>query len=686
MRSRLKKNVTPFLFFLLLSLQTFGQQEMKKPLAIKINESIEIDGLLNEPGWKKAVDANELMQFKPEKGNPDYVETTIKILYDDNFIYFGFLCYDPQPDKIEAQVKERDKDLRNDDSVYILIDSLFDRDNFYYFGTNLLGAQFDGRLSLDGQRADVKWDGVWKSASQKTDFGWSIEIAIDLSSLKYEPKKEKTMDLTLSRIVARMPRNIFWEGPLDPAFKVSYLGQLKRLVLLEAVKGTKITPHIVSALEEGDKKWFEWGLDMRYAFSQMVSSHLALNPDFATVESDEERINLSRFELFLPEKRDFFLEGSETYKQPFRLFYSKRIPDIYGGVKLYGWSGGVEFSGMSVQSREDEYTGEDSANFSVLRFKKNIKKSSSIGFLAANKLINGKNIGTAGFDTSFSFSDTFTLAGQFAASYGEYNRNNIAFSLCPIYDSTNFHIHLSYNHLGRNFGDNVNKVGFVRDDNRRELDSGIGITFLKNKGFIDQVKYDSNYNIYWGMDNNMRSWQVDQALTFSFQNRYSLIAHHTQEFKAQDDIIFEEDFRNYRTKFGILFDPEKWKFAVLSFTLGQNFGERFTLLGIKKNLRISRDITVEYELARFYRGHRGPEMNEFIQVIRVNYYFTKDFLIKLFIQSNTIIDKFNIEALVTYWFLPPSGFIQLVGQVGRGRFGEKGTQGNTLFFKINYIF
>ncbi|MGB2843999.1 MAG: carbohydrate binding family 9 domain-containing protein, partial [Candidatus Aminicenantaceae bacterium] len=204
---------------------------MKKPLAIKINESIEIDGLLNEPGWKKAVDANELMQFKPEKGNPDYVETTIKILYDDNFIYFGFLCYDPQPDKIEAQVKERDKDLRNDDSVYILIDSLFDRDNFYYFGTNLLGAQFDGRLSLDGQRADVKWDGVWKSASQKTDFGWSIEIAIDLSSLKYEPKKEKTMDLTLSRIVARMPRNIVWEGPLDPAFKVSYLGQLKRLVL-----------------------------------------------------------------------------------------------------------------------------------------------------------------------------------------------------------------------------------------------------------------------------------------------------------------------------------------------------------------------------------------------------------------------------------------------------------------------
>ena len=99
-----------------------------------------------------------------------------------------------------------------------------------------------------------------------------------------------------------------------------------------------------------------------------------------------------------------------------------------------------------------------------------------------------------------------------------------------------------------------------------------------------------------------------------------------------------------------------------------------------------KDITVEYELARFYRGHRGPEMNEFIQVIRVNYYYTKDFLIKLFVQSNTIIDKLNIEALVTYWFLPPSGFIQLVGQVGRGRFGEKGTHGNTLFFKINYIF
>ncbi len=663
----------------------FGQIERKEILAIKINESIEIDGYLNEPGWKRAPDASDLMQFKPERGKRDPLNTIVKILYDNNFIYFGFYCYDPQPNKIKARIRERDKDLRFDDSVYVLMEALFDTDYFYYFGTNLIGAQLDGKLSLDGQRADVKWNGIWKAASQKTDFGWSSEIAIDLNSLEFELNEDKTIGLILSRIVARTPRSIFREGPLDPAFKISYLGQIKRIELLKAVKRIRISPHVFAASEEGDISWFEWGIDVPVAFSQMVSGRLTINPDFVTVEADKERINLTRFELYLPEKRDFFLEGSEIYDQPIRLFYSKRIPDIYGGANIYGKSGGLEFSGMSVYAREEGYTGDEPASFSVLRLKQNVMKFSSIGFLAANKIINGKNIGTAGINTSFHFTDTISVTGQFAASYGDHSRENLAFFLRPSYDSATFHFHLGYYHLGENFGDNVNKVGFIQDDNRRELDSGIGIAFFRNKGFLDQIKYNSNYNIYWGMDNALRSWQVDQELTFDLRNKFSFIAHHTQEFKAQEDFLFEEDFRNHITKFGIGFNTKEWEYAILSFSFGRNFGDTFDMLGIRKNLRVTRDLNVEFDMARIFFYGISPR-NQFVHMLKARYNFSKDFYAKILYQTNTLIKKSNIELLLTYRLLPPFGYIQLVYQIGRGKFGERETFGNTFFLKLSYTF
>jgi len=150
--NRIKKIALAYFFIIFLPHLISGQIEIRETLALKINEQIEIDGYLDEPAWKKTPDASSLLQFKPEKGKRDPFNTAAKILYDDYFVYIGFQCHDPAPDKIKARVKERDKDLRRDDSVYVLIDNLVDTDHFYYFGTNLLGTQLDGRITLDGQK------------------------------------------------------------------------------------------------------------------------------------------------------------------------------------------------------------------------------------------------------------------------------------------------------------------------------------------------------------------------------------------------------------------------------------------------------------------------------------------------------------------------------------------------------
>lgn len=682
----MKKCIIIFLPLLLVSLPVYSQIEVKETSALKIDEAIKVDGSLDEPIWEKAPETGDFIQFGPDRGKPSSVRTRVKILYDERFIYFGFICDDPQPEKIVARITKRDEEVKTDDAVYVMIDTYHDRRNSYYYVTNLLGTQRDGRIAENGKTTDITWDGIWKSAGQRTDFGWTVEVAVDLSSLKYKPGKDRTWGLSLGRIVPRLLESSFWTGPLESPTKVSQFGDLKGLDLEKSEKKAQVIPHVISKVEEGAKSEFEAGLDARYAFSQMVSGNLTVNPDFATVEADQEQINLTRFELSLPEKRNFFLEGSEIYQQRIRLFYSRRISDIYGGAKIYGKSGGFEFSALTAQTKKDETEGIDSANFSVFRLKRDVMKSSTIGFLAANKLVGGKSVGTAGLDTSLYFTDTFKFTGQFALSYGDYNRDNIAFFLRPSYDSATFHIHLRYTQLGRNFRENANEVGFIRDDNRRELDSAISKTFWCKKGIFERIEYGSNYNIYWGLDENLRSWKIDEELAFDLRNKFSLNVEHHQEFKGQDDEFFEKDFRNHESEFKLGYNTREWQHASLAYVFGRNFDSDFQLVEGNLNFKITQDFSFQYSLTRLMLDPDPEGESTWIHVIRATNYFTPDLFIKLFYQVNTSIDKHNIQVLFVYRFQPPFGLIQLAYQKGTARFGEAGTQGHTLFLKFAYMF
>jgi len=670
-----------FLCVFLFSSFLMGQWKSKEVLGIKTDSPIKVDGLLDEPIWENAPEASHFIQLQPEKGNPASERTIVKILFDDRYIYFGFWCYDTEPEKIAARMTKRDTDIRSDDSVYILLDTFHDRRTCYYVCTNLLGTQWDGRITENGRTFDSTWDGIWKSAAQRTDFGWTAEFAVELSSIKYEPGEGKTWGLNLGRGIPRKLEFSFWTGPLESAYKVSQFGELKGLNLKKAEKKFQIIPHIVAKAEEGKETTAEVGLDARYAFSQTVSGNLTINPDFATVEADQEVINLTRFETYLSEKRNFFLEGSEIYQQRIQLFYSRRISDIYGGTKVYGKVGGYEFQGLTAQTKEDDERGEDSANFTVFRLKKDVMKSSNIGFIAANKLVNGKNWGTTGIDTALYFSDTFKFTGQFAMSYGDKNADNIALFLRPSYDTSTFHIHIRYTQLGRNFADNANKVGFIRDDNRRELDSALSKTFFPRKLGFERIEYESNYNIYWGLDGTLRSWKIDQEVGFDLKNKFSITLEHHEEFK-----LYEKKFRNRQSEIDIGYNTREWQHASVAYSFGRNYDRDFQLLEGNVNFKLTQDFSVSYGLERVVFDPDPENESTWIHVLRATNYFTNDLFIKFFYQLNTVIDKSNIQVLFVYRFQPPFGSIQVAYQKGTGEFGEKGTQGHTLFLKFAYMF
>jgi hypothetical protein len=650
--------------------------------ARRTEEAMVIDGRLDEPAWETAPSVGDFIQFTPNNGEPASLKTIAKILYDDDYVYVGFINHDPEPHLIQLGAGKRDglSAGGGTDSVTVSLDTFNDDQTEYYFRTNIQGVQHDGRVSDNGRAPDTKWDGVYLSAGARIEEGWSAEMAIPLSTLKFPPGENRTWGVQFSRYIPRNLEQSFWPEPLEDYRKISNAADLTGLNLKASGKRLELIPHVISRLEEGEENGYEGGLDARYSFSQLVSGHLTVNPDFATVEADEEQVNLTRFELNLPEKRNFFLEDTQVYNQRIRLFYSRRIADIYGGGKLYGKTGGLEFSALSAQTKEDDGEG-SSANFSVLRLKRDVAGSSTIGFLAANKLVDGLSQGSLGFDTALYFSDTFSFTGQLAASYGDGEPTDYAFFVRPSYDTSTFHTHLRYTFLGDRFGDNANAVGFIRDDNRRELDSDITKTFWITRGSVERIDYRSNYNVYWGVDDTLRSWEGYQSLGVDFRNKLGLRVRHDREYK-----LYEKDFFNYSSTVEVGYNTREYQSARLAYRLGKNFDSDFTLLsGIVKR-KLTEELSVEYELTKLSLSPDPENESTWIHIIRGNQTFNKDLFVSFFYQLNSVIDKRNIQAVFVYRFQPPFGLFQVAYQRGTARFGEAGTQGHTLFLKLAYVF
>ena len=645
---------------------------------LKVDNPPVIDGILDDKAWEGAPVLGDYIQFEPDKGAPATVRTELRILYDDTHLYFAFKCWDPEPDKIVIGT-ERDKLFMGTDSVDILVDTFYDKRTGYYFRTNPQGVQHDGMVSDNGRVADTSWDGVWHSAGSMIPEGWSAEVAIPFSTVKHRVGKDQDWGFQASRYLPRNMEKSFWTGPLEDYRKMDGNGILTGLDLSAGSRRLELIPHILTQFEKGGDTEFEAGLDARYDFTPSLSGHLTINPDFATVEADQEQVNLTRFELNLPEKRNFFMEGNAAYSQRINLFYSRRISDIYGGAKFYGKIGRMRFRWLTAQTREDDLNP-GSSNFTVFRLKRDIMSNSSLGFLSANRIVNGRNRGTAGIDTALFLSETFSFTGQMAVGYGDAAKTDMAFFLRPSHDTSTFHIHLRYTHLGEYFGDNVNSVGYIRDDNRNELDSAITKTFWTSGSFLEKIDYGSNYNIYWGMDKSLRSWDAWNSLDFDLKNKVSIGVRHEEEFK-----LFEKEFRNRQSTVQAGYNTREWQSASVSWTTGRNYDSDFTLAGADLKRKLTDDLSLEYGLSRLTLDPDPDLDSTWIHSLRATQYFNKDLFLKLFFQTNSAIDKRNVQAVFAWRFQPPFGLVQLAYQKGSARFGERGEQGDILFIKLAFV-
>ena len=200
-----------------------------------------------------------------------------------------------------------------------------------------------------------------------------------------------------------------------------------------------------------------------------------------------------------------------------------------------------------------------------------------------------------------------------------HNRGTIAFFARPSYDSATAHAHVRYGHLGDHVADNINAIGFITDDDRRELDGAISKTIWVREGAIERMQYSSNYNVYWGQKGLLRSWKVDESLGLDWRNRWSTSVSHTEEFKR-----FEKDFRNRQTEVELGFNTRSYESLRGAYSFGRNFGADFQLWTAAATYTLTEQLSTEYELQRLDLDPDPADESTWIHVVRANQFFTPD--------------------------------------------------------------
>ena len=399
-----------FLLFICTDLKS--QSENREPKSFKAfpikSGDIKLDGRLDDTFWSDITGISDFLVQEPVEGGEPTEKTTIKIAYDENYLYIGAIFYDSEPDGIKAFKMRKDAPLNTDDRFMWILDTYLDGRNAYFFEINPRGLMGDGLLTIgQGRSLNKDWDGIWRPWTYIGDFGWSAEIRIPFHTLNFDPKTS-TWGINFQRTIRRKNEEILWSGhkrnqgiyrPQD-AGRLTGLNNISQGLGLELVGYGKAEALKVQNESEGDynnSQSLDGGLDVNYNITPGLKASLTVNTDFAETEVDDRQINLTRFPIRFPEKRDFFLEGANIFRfapsSGVYPYFSRKIglrsgnpiPILYGG-RVIGKIGKVEVAAQQVKTREtDNFSSEE---FSVIRLKQNFLKESSIGVLYTRRHTN----------------------------------------------------------------------------------------------------------------------------------------------------------------------------------------------------------------------------------------------------------------------------------------------------------
>ena len=397
----------PILCFLLFSIGLLEGQTIERPTleAGKLTGQIKIDGHLDEVDWESAEILDDFRTTEPVENGTSSNPTIVRVLADEKYLIIGIECLDSNANDIVRFSKIRDADISEEDHVKIVLDPFLDGQSGYIFAVNAFAARYDALVSRRGESENDDWDAIWEARTAISTKGWTVEIRIPIQSI-YFRKGLSTWGFNVERRIQRNQETIRWANvKRDQWFiQTSRAGLLTGLPEFNYGLGLNVRPSLVGRFNKDGagspmKFEFEPSLDVSQRLSPNVLATMTLNTDFAETEVDTRQTNLTRFPLFFPEKRSFFLEGSDIFEFGFGTgsntvlpFFSRRIGlfddneiPILAGAKLNGRVGKTAFGGLGVQTKSFASNDQpyDASTMGVMRVRQNVLKESSVGVIAS---------------------------------------------------------------------------------------------------------------------------------------------------------------------------------------------------------------------------------------------------------------------------------------------------------------
>jgi hypothetical protein len=670
-------------------------------------ETVEIDGRTAEAFWAEADVITDLRQQEPDEGAPATEDTEVRIAIDGENIYVAVTAFDREPDRVVSRILARDQvmefnfdwlEFAGDDAVAILFDTFHDSRNAFVFATNPNGAEFDALITDEGNEINIDWRAVWEVAGTRTPEGWSAEFAVPLRTLRYPSDGEGARwGFNVYRTIRRKNEMVLWQSWSRDNEGFERVSRAGDLVGVEDLPRFGITVDLKPFVLAGTRQELDTlgqtpleghadaGLDLKSEIVPGLVLDLTLNTDFAQVEVDDEQVNLTRFSLFYPEKREFFLENSGIFDlgftggfgpPPYQLFFSRRIgigPEgeipIIGGGRLTGRLGGQTLGFMNVITAESGDV--PLTSFSVARVKRDIGESSFLGAMVTDRRDGDGASTVAAVDGSFWLSPTLNLWGFYTRSFtsGE-GGNDHTYSLNAEYYTDL--VGASIQHL--TVGPEARAdIGFITRTDVRQTLAEFRLSPRPGRWGIRVIETSVEGEYVTTTDGRMQDWEVSFAVDPEFDSGDS--------FRAMFDlgeVQLDEGFRladsipipvgRYDATGARLFlNSSRHRALVGQLRLGwENFfgGDRWF---VEPSLSLSPSPQVSLELANEWNRVDNPngELTTNITSFRFGYAFSTKLFTNALVQYNSLDNAFSANLRLDFIHRPGSDLFIVLTE-GRG--------------------
>ena len=485
----------------LLAAESLWAETKPSIVALRIDEPLVIDGRLDEEAWQKAEKGGGFRQYDPGRGTPATERTEFAIVYNQDHFYLGVWCYESDPGGVMARSMNRDRVFTGSDFLYLFLDTFHDQRNGYVFAVNPTGAQSDALITNNVER-NFSWDGIWTSKTQITEEGWFVEIAIPFKTLSFDPGAT-VWGFNISRRIRRKGEAVRWTAWRDEVrtHNAVEAGDVTGLHGMRQGRGVEFSPYTTGRYRDGnsgDGFTGEAGANLRYRITPSFSATVSYNTDFAETEVDQRLVSFSRFPLFFPEKRDFFLEDSGIYNfgsgaSSLLPYFSRRIglsdgmiAPIQLATKLAGRLGDYDVG--FTHALLAEQGGLDQQNVLAARVSRRVFEQSSVGVIATagNPSAELANY-VGGVDFKFRtnqlagdkiFAADVNALGSFSEGAGGGEQGDYAYGVNLYYPNEIWDSELHYLEIGTNFNP---ALGFVPRRGIRSLEYELGRTWRSQK-------------------------------------------------------------------------------------------------------------------------------------------------------------------------------------------------------------